>query len=123
MAGAVLALVGVAGCGSPEPVREEVAALMPQPAAVKIVQEVLPEYDGGAALPWGDSHLMIRALRELHHYSNNRLVEDSFRRGCIGNVSLEDARRFAEALNSMGATIQLIRHQNPALSACPRTKR
>lgn len=122
MAIGVVAAVGLFGCGTPEPVREHVAALMPQPAAARIIQEMWPEYDGGPAIPWGNEYIMIRAVRELHHFPNNQLGRVPHG-DCIANVSLDQARSFTEALRSMGGTVELVRHPNPALGRCTLVRR
>jgi hypothetical protein len=115
----VAAAAGLAGCIAEEPLREPVVALLPEPAAVKIIQETLPTYDGGSALPLGRP-VMIRSIRQIAHYSNDKLqaITDDIAGSCVSGVSLSDARAFTEALRSLGAPVELVRHSEPGLRTC-----
>lgn len=116
---AVMLLV-LTGCVTNAPLREPVVALLPESAAVKIVQETLPAYDGSSSLPLGSQRVAIRSIRQLAHYSNDKIqaITDDIVGSCVSGVTVVQAQAFTEALKSLGAPVEFVRHTGPGLRTC-----
>ena len=119
--GSLMLAAGLAGCLAPEPINIDRAQLMPELAAKKVISSMVPDYDGGTALPpyeRGDPPVPIRSITKVWLLTNNSIA--MMREFSLGQTaasvicggSLEKAKQLAEALSALGAPVVLERNSN-----------
>ena len=111
LASLVIALL--VGCvkSTPSPIDINRADLMPEAAAKKVLGSYVPNYNGGASLYIKDGYFPIRNITTLDFWSDRGAL--MFRQPgtnygtAICGLSLDDARKIAEALTALGASVTL----------------